>query len=241
MEAMDIHKFAWLGDTIVRKPVTGVVVKFHGLGYGAMKLEADAEELELADAGALNVFPYYGPWSWMNQEARQSVDALIDRVYAEWGLDESVPLILRGGSMGGLSALVYACYAKRPVAACMANCPVADLPYHYTERVDLPRTMHHAFGHQPEPLSQQLEAHSPIHLAEAEAFPDIPYLIVHGDQDKSVNKARHSDVLVEVMKKRGLHVEYVEVPGMGHCTFNDYSVYRRSLDFVKAALRPAAR
>jgi pimeloyl-ACP methyl ester carboxylesterase len=231
---LDIEKFAWIGDAILQKPVSGIVVNFHGLGYAQMKQTPDVEELELAAAGALNVFPYYGPWSWMNRETRSSMDVLIDSVYEQFGLDGNVPLILRGGSMGGSSALVYTRYAKRPVTACAVNCPVADIPFHFTERVDLPRTLHHAFGHYAEPLQQVMEEHSPVHLAGS--LPDISYLIVHGDSDQSVNKERHSDVLVQKMRERGLQVEYIEVPGMGHCTFTDYSIYRRLMDFVISIL-----
>lgn len=230
----DIHKFAWIGDSVLRKPVRGVVVDFHGLGNSQMKMEPTIQDLELADAGALNVFPYYGPWSWMNREACKSMDELIDRVYKEFNLDDKTPLILRGGSMGGSSALVYTRYAKRPVAACAANCPVADLPFHSTEREDLPRTIHSAFGHYPEPLDQVLQEHSPVHLVGS--LPDIPYLIIHGDKDMAVNKERHSDVLVQRMRERGLKVEYIEVSGMGHCTFTDYSAYRRMMDFIRSSL-----
>ena len=48
--------------------------------------------------------------------------------------------------MGGLCALVWPRYTKRRVVAVAANCPVCDLPFHYTERPDLPRTLRAAFG-----------------------------------------------------------------------------------------------
>jgi len=65
-----------------------------------------------------------------------------------------------------------------------------------------------------------------------ESLPDIPYLIVHGDQDQAVNKQKHSDVLVQKMRQRGMNVEYIEASGMRHCTYNDYQVQRRMMDFL---------
>jgi dipeptidyl aminopeptidase/acylaminoacyl peptidase len=63
-------------------------------------------------------------------------------------------------------------------------------------------------------MEAALEEQSPLH--QVAGMPDIPYLIVHGDQDTAVNKARHSDRLVAAMRARGLRVNYIEVPGMGH-------------------------
>jgi pimeloyl-ACP methyl ester carboxylesterase len=231
---MNIKQFAWVGDAYLNKHIQGVVIQFHGLGYNGMKQDADHEELELADAGALNVFPYYGPWSWMNKEACSRVNGLIEEIYTKYELSDQVPLILRGGSMGGMSALVYSCYAQRPVKACAVNCPVTDLPYHFTEREDLPRTLHQAFDHYNMPLEDAMKLHSPIHLLHS--LPNIPYLFIHGDQDQAVNKQMHSDILTAEMKARGLSVDYIEAEGMGHCQYKDYKVARRMMEFVKSHL-----
>ncbi|HEY3377148.1 MAG TPA: prolyl oligopeptidase family serine peptidase [Armatimonadota bacterium] len=211
-----INDVAWIGKDAVAGEITGVVVSFHGLGYTELKREANPEEQALGAQGALVVLPYYGPWSWMNREARAMVDALIGKIYQEYALDpRRVPLIVQGGSMGGGSALLYARYAAHPIAACFANCPVCDLPYHFTERADLPRTMYHAFGAYPGEMSDHLEEHSALH--QVAQLPDTDYLIVHGEADRSVNKGLHSDRLVRAMRARELRVEYLEVPGMGHC------------------------
>ena len=207
---------AWIGDEEVRGEITGVVVVFHGLGFVGLKEGLSAEEEPWAAAGALVVFPYYGPWSWMNREARAMVDALITGVYREYGLDpDRVPLLLTGGSMGGGSALLYSRYSAHRPAACYANCPVCDIPYHFTERPDLPRTMYHAFGAYGDDMHELLIEHSPLH--QAASMPDIPYLIVHGGADEAVAKAAHSDKLVAALRARGVQVDYEEIPEMGHC------------------------
>jgi len=47
-------------------------------------------------------------------------------------------------------------------------------------------------------------------------------MIVHGENDKSVAKAPHSDALVKLMKERKLRVNYVEDARMQHC--HPYSI-----------------
>ena len=50
-----------------------------------------------------------------------------------------------------------------------------------------------------------------------EKMADCKYLIIHGFNDKAVNKEKHSDKLVKLMKKRKLDVTYVEDDKMAHC------------------------
>ena len=110
----------------------------------------------------------------MNREARAYVDELIEGVYQHYQLDDTVPLLISGGSMGGFSSLLYTRYAKRKPKACIVNCPVCDMEYHYHEREDLPRSMLFSFRGYQEPLKMLFEEHSPI--CQAENLPNIPYL-----------------------------------------------------------------
>jgi dipeptidyl aminopeptidase/acylaminoacyl peptidase len=229
-----VRQVAWIGDEYVRGAVKGVIVSFHGLGHTGLKGGPSNEEVTWAESGGLAVFPYYGPWSWMNRQARAFVDELVDSVYAEWALPERTPLICVGGSMGGLSSLLYTRYARRPVAACLANCPVCDLKYHFSERPDLPSTIHHAFRGYGEDMEALFAEHSP--LSQVPNLPDIPYLILHGARDKAVAKARHSDPMVAAMRQRGLRVTYREVDVMAHCGPMPLDVYRQQIEFVRAAL-----
>jgi dipeptidyl aminopeptidase/acylaminoacyl peptidase len=234
MDKEAMKQVAWLGEEWVKGPVKGVVLSFHGLGHNGLKQWSSTEDVEWGAAGGLVVFPYYGPWSWMNREARAFVDELVGAVYEHYRLPASAPLISTGGSMGGQGSLLYTRYAKRPVAACYANCPVCDLGYHFTERPDLPPTIRHAFRGYKEDLKSLFEEHSP--LAQADRMPDIPYLIVHGGKDTAVAKSKHSDPFVERMKQAGRNVEYVEVSEMGHCGPMPIRTLQRSVDFVSSFL-----
>ena len=211
-----------------------MILVFHGLGAGLAD-KPGTEELAWADAGGLLVHPYCGPWTWTNRQTRCFVDELTDAVYQRYGLSDEIPLIATGGSMGGQSALLWARYARRPVAACLAVCPVCDLEYHFSERPDVPRTIHVAFRGYPEPMETLFVEHSP--LRQVDHMPEIPYMVIHGDKDSDVSKNQHSDQLVSAMRRRGLDVEYVEVPGMGHGGPTPIHVFERQIQFVQDNMR----
>jgi dipeptidyl aminopeptidase/acylaminoacyl peptidase len=229
-----IKDVCWTGEQCVKGPVKGVVMVFHGLGAGGGKTGPSGDELEFGAAGGLVVYPYSGPWSWMNAKARAMADDLIDAVYAKWNLPDSAPLICTGGSMGGLSSLLYTRYARRPVAACYANCPVCDIEYHFNERPDLPTTIRYAADYA-EDMTEFFRTNSP--LRQVGAMPDIPYLIVHGGKDMAVSKTHHSDPMVAAMRGRGLNVEYIEVPEMGHCGPMPLAEGLKTIQFVLAAIK----
>ena len=237
MDKKMIKQVAWVGENLVSGKIKGIVLSFHGLGRTGLKSDNDKslEDLEWSREGALMVFPYYGPWSWMNRQAREFVDELVSSIIREYKLPKNIPIISTGGSMGGMSALLYTRYSRHKITACYANCPVCDFRFHFTERPDLPPTIYNAFRGYPEDIDTLFREHSP--LEQVDGMPDIPYLIIHGGKDLSVNKKAHSDKMAAKMKKRGLNVQYIEVPYMTHCG----PVYKEELvkilSFVKKFLK----
>jgi len=229
MNETEMRQVAWLGDKFVEGKITGVIINFHGLG-GGIKNGPGFEEQEWLASGGLVVWPYYGPWSWMNPSARAFVDKLITAVYGHFEIEKEIPLIITGGSMGGQGALIYTRYSPHKIAACFANYPVTDMQYHFTERLDLPPTMRYAFRNEPNILTALIE-HSPVE--QVASMPDIPYLVIHGDKDLAVNKQKHSDRFCAEMRRAGKKIEYLEVPGMGHATDIPYYATRKGIDFVK--------
>ncbi|MBO4547737.1 MAG: prolyl oligopeptidase family serine peptidase, partial [Abditibacteriota bacterium] len=189
------------------------------LGYINMIGEQNDYTRDLAEKGIVYIFPYYGPWSWMNRSGVRFTDALVEAVFKGFSLPKNTPIVSTGGSMGGLSALVYPVYARRTPVAVAADSPVCDLVYHFGERPDLPRTLVAAFADYDCSLDQALRSASPIDLVKK--MPKIRYYIVHGDKDVAVNKKAHPDRLVPEMKKAGLDVTYIEVPGMEHCNMGE--------------------
>lgn len=211
----NIRRFAYVNDAVCVRPVRGVAVYFPGLNNRDMH-DFDPEEGEFfGEAGILYVIPYNNPWSWMNRQAVGYTDEIIDVLFRAYDLPENTPVVSMGRSMGGLASLVYTYYAARTPVACVANCPVCDAVYHFTEREDLPRTMYSALYHEEGTLEEALKSISPLHLAEK--MPRVRYHIFHCGEDRAVNMQMHSDRFVEVMRKAGQDVTYDIVPGRGHC------------------------
>lgn len=221
--AENLDKFAYTNENECPGPYKAVVLEFHGLGFSGMVRETPPLAQACTEQGVLYVFPYCGPWCWMNDTAVKIADAVVEAGFEKFKLPQDTPVISTGGSMGGLSALIYTRYAKRTPAACAANCPVCDLPFHFTERDDLPRTLYYAFAHYDCDFDEALKSASPLH--QADKMPDVPYYIAHGDADQAVNKQRHSDRFVAKMRK-GHTITYDEVPEMGHCDLKDEALKR---------------
>ena len=211
----NLRSFAYVSDKICEKPIKGVVVDLFGLGDMSMFWEDPDIAEECAKVGIMYVIPYNNPWAWMNPQSIAFTDEILDVIFEKYELSENTPIVSVGGSMGGLASLVYTKYAKRTPVACLANCPVCDLPYHYTERPDLPRTLYSAFFNEEGSLDDEMKKYSPYHLASE--MPDIEYHIFHCDADGAVNIDKHSNRFVEAMRANGKKITYDIVPDRNHC------------------------
>lgn len=226
-----IDQIAWVGAPVDGASPRGIVLEFSG--GGPIKTEPSRGNLAFMQAGGVFVDAYVGPGSWMHEGVRSYLDQLVMGVRRRFDLGPDSPLILIGGSMGGHAALTYPMFSLPRVTAVYANCPVTDLVYHYAERPDLPRQMHHAFRNFGV-ITETLEVNSPVY--NVDRLPDIPYMVVHGEADNQVSKVHHSDRLVAVMKERGLRIEYVPVPGMTHCGAYPDEIGQRVQSFLLAQL-----
>lgn len=209
-----LRSFAYSNDALIQGPIRGIVLEFFGLNNTQM-LNEDPEAARMyARKGIAYVVPYCNPWSWMNRQAVRFTDEIVHALMARYELPETIPIVSTGGSMGGLAALVYMRYASVTPCACVANCPVCDLPYHYTERPDLPRTLVSAFGEYECGLDEAMRQHSPLHLADV--LPDAKYHIFHCLGDHLVNIRMHSSRLVEALS-RTREVTFDVVNSDDHC------------------------
>ena len=225
----NLRSFAYVNEDICARPIRAICLEFFGLNGNTMYSEDTERGKLLAKEGILLVIPYANPWAWMNRQAVALADEIVDVLIAAHQLREDLPVISTGGSMGGLSALVYTRYAKRTPVACVANCPVCDLPYHFTERPDLPRTLYSAFGSYEGTMEDALRTASPLHLA-GNMPVSTKYTVFHCTADKAVNKKMHSDRFVQAMAD--IHdLEYISVPDRGHCDLTEemWAEYHRRI------------
>ena len=225
----NLSSFAYCNHRICKKPIKGIAISFFGLGDATMFNEETEDGIKFAEQGILYVIPYQNPWAWQNEQNVAYTDEIVNLLFEEYDLPADLPIVSTGGSMGGLSALVYMVHAKRTPVACVANCPVCDLPYHFTERPDLPRTLYSAFFNYDCSLQEALESASPLHLVDKMPN-ESDYYIFHCEEDNAVNKQQHSDRFVERLKEQH-NVHYYAVPERGHCDLTDemWDLYRVSI------------
>ncbi|MGN1077694.1 MAG: alpha/beta hydrolase family protein [Candidatus Gallimonas sp.] len=233
----NFRSFAYCNNHICTKPIKGIVISFFGLGGATMFHEDTEEACEYAKKGILYLVPYQNPWAWMNRQTVDYTDELIEVLFKEYKLPPNFPIVSTGGSMGGLSALVYTAYAKRTPVACVANCPVCDLPYHFTERSDLPRTLYSAFGTYSGKMEEALRSASPLHLVD-EMPVTSNYYVFHCEEDKAVNKQKHSDRFVEKMQQKH-NISYYSVPERGHCALTEEMRTQYNECILKSILKTA--
>ena len=234
INAENLRSYAYTNENALDGKPKGIILDFFGLGGQAMYHEDTEAGKYYAKGGALLVVPYTNPWGWMNNDEVRLTDEILDVLFEKYNLDESTPIVSTGGSMGGLACIVYTKYAKRTPVGCVANCPVCDLPFHYTERVDLPRTLYSAFYSYEGTLEEALKSASPLHLA-----PTLPkkteYIIFHCEKDGAVNIDAHSNRFVaELSKSR--NVAYYKIPDRGHCDLPEDEVIKFrniALSFIK--------
>ena len=213
-----LKNFTYTNDDLIRGEVKGIILSFMGLG-GASMFSENERGTALAEKGIVYLIPYINPWNWMNEQAVAYTDELIDVLFAHYDLSERTPIVSTGGSMGGLCSLVYTKYAQRTPVACVANCPVCDLLFHFTERPDLPRTLYSAYGmYAADTIEEAMATASPLHLTDS--MPKVKYTIFHCDADQAVNIHSHSEKFVEEMKKEH-EIEFIIVPGRGHCDLGE--------------------
>jgi len=208
-----LRNFAYCNDHLIHGEVKGIMLGFMGLNANSMYSNDGGDAREWAERGIIYVIPYCNPWSWMNRQTVALTDEIIAVLCQHYHLGRDVKVVSTGVSMGGLSALVYCAYAEIVPVACVVNCPVCDLPYHFTERPDLPRTLYSAFSEYACTLDDAMRSCSPLHLVDR--MPDIPYTIFHCGNDLAVNLQQHSARFVEKMKAEHRIVLH-EVPLRGH-------------------------
>lgn len=209
-----LRSFAYSNDRLCAGKIRGIVLAFQGLGAREMFSADPADGLWFAGRNIAYLIPYCNPWCWMNRQAVAFTDEIVKVLLEHYGLSETTPIVSTGGSMGGQCALVYMVYARITPAACAACCPVCDLPYHFTERPDLPRTLYSAFFSEEGELTEALKTASPLHLADR--MPDADYFLFTCGEDLAVKKEMHADRFAAAMK--GSHrVTCWNDPGRGHC------------------------
>lgn len=225
----NLSSFAYSNDKEITGEIKGVVLDFFGLGGMGMYPNGTKFGHFFAEHNVLYVIPYSNPWGWMNRDEVRLTDEILDVLFDKLNLSDDIPIVSSGGSMGGLACIVYTKYAKRTPCGCVANCPVCDLVYHFTERVDLPRTIYSAFYNYEGDLNSALKSASPLHLIDTLPA-KTEYIVFHCDKDSAVNINMHSEKFVDVLSKTR-DVKFFIVKDRDHCDLGE-EMEQRYLDEI---------
>ncbi len=220
----NISDYAFVNMDALTFPVKAVCVDFHGYTDGRMLTESDAKAKLFGEKGIAWVFPYYSVWAWMSKSSQEFNEQVLDAVYQKLQLSDSVPLIITGGSMGGLTALCYQVYGKRKAVACAANCPVTDVGVFFRDFDHARRAILSAHILDERPLEAVMEEYSPVKFVDK--LPQIPYLLVYGEKDTVITE-RFMPQFVGAMKEAGHNVTHILQKDMVHC---DLSSHKEAFD-----------
>jgi len=210
----NLKRFAYTNEKYCKMPIKGIVVSFMGCnGYFTSVNDDPPTGKFFGEEGILFITPHNNPWCFMNSQAQDLTNQVIDVLFEHYNLPDSTPIVYSGGSMGGQSALLYTAFAKRKPVACVANCPACDLVYQQRKE-DFTRIIYSAAYHQEGTFEEAAKTLSPIH--NIDKLPPIKYYIFHCDKDEVLDINHHSEAMVKKMKEQGFDVTYHVVPDMGH-------------------------
>lgn len=222
INADNLMYFAATNRDLIRGKIRALALEFPGLDGGSclggqtrVGLLESGYAIRCARRGILLVYPFIGPWSWMNDVAVRTVDLIIDAVKEKYGLTADIPLVNTGGSMGGAGALMYTVNGKHPAAACAVNGPVCDMGSVMEDFPDGVCTLYRAVAHYDMPFDEAIRSISPLY--QAERMPRIPYFVAHTTGDAIVRIEKNSEPFVERLRGAGHDVEYVVTPDQAHC------------------------
>lgn len=226
--------FAFVNEDAFTGPVRGVLLNCHGFTDQDRRERSSAFPRMLGEQGILYILPYYNPWAWVNDQCIAFCDECLDALYAKYSLKKDItPFMVAGGSMGGLTAIMYPVLGSYRARAAAADCPVCDLRTFIGETDFRRCSFYDAYFHKD--LDTELTRHNP--LERLRDFPDIPYMIVRGEADPAIDMATQYEVLLAAMKDHGIDVTFVSVPDMKHCELEHFPEHlKQYADFCFRAL-----
>lgn len=218
-----VSSYANTNETHLKQPVRGIIVELPGLGGGScLGGSVDRGEyssdfaVRCGENGIVLAYMFPGPWSWGNKAAVHMTDAVISALAKKYALGEHFPLVVCGGSMGGLGSLIFSCDTAHDLTACVAACPCIDVIDRLNSHPDFPRTYVSAVAGYDMPLEDALRTISPADRIND--LPRVPYFICSDGADELFLEEQ-CDAFVKKMKTLGHDVTYFRQPGMPHGGF----------------------
>lgn len=215
-------------DPLPEAGKAGLVIHLYGhhgthLEHNAGRKPYDKLRQLLAERGYYLVVPNLGPDHWMNQEAVENVDRVIDQMVSRYGVDPQQVNLL-GSSMGGGGSLVYVTRRPGKIRSVVSVFPMIDYCDWEKERGEgvahLIVDAHHGDFNQREKLLRDLSPTEHV-----DAFRTTAVYLLHGVKDTTCLLS-HSQKFANLLREKGYPVVLQEVPGAGHSDtiMEDYQV-----------------
>ncbi|QEG33424.1 alpha/beta hydrolase family protein [Bythopirellula goksoeyrii] len=218
-----------------RRPALLVYLYGSGGSHTVFNLQASScERLRklLAERNYYVVVPNLGPRHWMNREASQTLEVLIDQWTKEWNIDGR-RVSLMGTSMGAGSALAYGASHPNSLRSICAVMPMTDFAKWAREMPAYGAIMQDAYGGESPSNGKTFQANSAI--LHADAFARTPLLLIHGTGDQIVPFA-HSRSLEAILHAKQYPCTLHTVEGMGHSDEIMKNLQTETVDFFDAAM-----
>jgi dipeptidyl aminopeptidase/acylaminoacyl peptidase len=219
---------------------TGLVVHLYGNGgscrnYNMMRAPYATVRRLLWERGYWLVVPDLGGGPWMNEAAAKSLDAIIEGMIRDRGVDAARVSIL-GTSMGGGGSLVYGMRHPGRVRSICAVFPMTDFSQWVQEKPSYLTAIARAHGVKPSEAGPVLQALSP--LEHASLFAGTSVFLLHGDADPTV-PVHHSREFAAALKAHGSPVIYREAPGVKHDDAIAGPFQQEIADFLTGKVSPS--
>ncbi len=198
-------------------------VFLHGHGSGGDQLYT-REDIRrqwlpaLRQAGVGILSPNLGGNAWMGPSAATQLHQLLNFLRQTHGVRK---IVLVGGSMGGTSALIFACLFPQEVAGVLTLCPATDLSSYWhwcqahADKLPVLEQIHQAitaaYGGTPVTHPAVYHAHSALENADRLT---MPIAISHGDADQIIPVEQSRRLIGRLQAHPALR--YQEIPGGGH-------------------------
>ncbi len=215
----NLSDYAFLNTDTLKLPLKGICVCFHGYTDDTMFEKSNETAKFLGQKGIAWVFPYYSVWGWLGKNAMEFCEQVIDAVYDKLNAPDDIPFISTGGSMGGLTALMYCILGKRKVIRCAADCPVTDIYSIFEDVPNMRRAVYSAHIEKEGSLEDILKSFSPVYRAKD--LPNIPYFLLFGGEDKLITE-KHYPPIVKALEGCGHNFTVHLQQGMGHCEMHNF-------------------
>jgi dipeptidyl aminopeptidase/acylaminoacyl peptidase len=172
------------------------------------------EELrnELDRRGYFVIVPELGPSHFMDANAVQRLDAVLQDVLTRRPIDgEEICLI--GSSMGGGSAFAYAIQRPGRIRAIVSHMGMTDFAVWWNENPKFRPVLERSFGGSPATNADEYVKRSA--LTNVAQLRDVPVMCIHGKQDATV-RATHSEALSQARKSVVTKTELRLIDGDSH-------------------------